>query len=66
MRGLSGVDNLPIVFVKHRPLVIRKAALRVVQDQARTQRRESRIDMDRVRIAWKIDRMDPVIGEMAA
>ena len=66
MRGLSGVDNLPIVFVKHRPLVIRKAALRVVQDQARTQRREGGIDMDRVGIAWKINRMDPVIGEMAA
>ena len=66
MRGLRGVDNFPAVLFKQIALIIRQAALRIVQDQARPDRRERRIDVDRIGIARKIHGVDAVIGEMSA
>jgi len=64
MRRLGGVDDFPIVLLEHLTLILRQTALRVVQDQPGAQRREGGVDMDRVRIARKVDRMHPVVGEM--
>ena len=62
MRRLGGIDDFPVVFVKHLALVIGQAALGIVQDQAGAERREGRIDMDRIGITGKVYRMHPVIG----
>ncbi len=65
MGRLRGIDDLPIIVIEHLALIVRQTALRVVQDEAGPEGRESRVDMDRIGIAGEVDRMHPVIGEMA-
>ncbi len=66
MRWLRSIDDFPAVVVEHFTLFIRKAALRVVKDQPRAQRRKGRINVDRVRIAGEIHSVNAVIGEVTA
>ena len=60
------IQNLPTILLEHLALIVRQTALWVVQNQARTQRCEGRVDVDGVGVAREIDRMDPVVGEVAA
>ena len=66
MGGLRGINDFPVVFLEQAALIIRQAALRVVQNQARANWRERRIDVDRIGIAGKVHSVHAMIGEMAA
>ena len=64
MRRLRGIDDFPIVLFEHLSLLIGQTTLWIVQNQTWTQRGEGGVDVDRIRIAGEVDRMDPVIGIM--
>ena len=50
----------------HLTLLIGQAALWIVQDQTRAQRRKGRIDVDRIGVTGEIHRMHAVIREVTA
>ena len=64
MCRLSGVDNLPIIGFEDPALVVRQPPVRIVYDKAGTQRYESRVNVDRVRVTRKVDGMYSVIRVM--
>ena len=66
MGRLGGIDNLPIVLLEHFALVIRQAALWIVQDEPGPQGGECCVNVNRVGITWEIHRMHPMVWEVAA
>ena len=64
MGGLGGVDDLPIVGLEDVALALGGMTVRVVDDQARAQRHERGVDVDR-RGRQEVHRMDAVLGIVA-
>ena len=62
MGGLGGVDDLPIVGLEDVLLALGRMTMRVVDDQARTQRHEGGVDVNRVRVAREVHGMDAILG----
>ena len=62
---LGGVDDLPVVGLEDRALLLGQLALRVVDDQAGAQRHEGRVDVDRVGVAREVHGVHAVLGVVA-
>ena len=65
VRRLGGVDDLPVVGLEDGQLALGGMAVRVVDDQARTQRHEGGVDVDRVGVAGEVHGMDAQLGIVA-
>ena len=65
VRGLGGLDDLPVVGLEDRALLLGQLALRVVDDQAGAQRHEGRVDVDRVGVAGEVHGVHAVLGVVA-
>ena len=55
MCRLSGVDDFPIIGFEYFALVVRQPPIWIVHDKAWTQRHESRVNVDRVRVTREVD-----------
>ena len=64
MRWLGCINNFPAIVIEHTALFFGQAAWRVIQNQTRAKRGECCVNMDRIRIAGEIDRMNTVIWKM--
>ena len=64
MCRLSGVDNFPIIGFEDPALVGRQPPIRIVHDKAGTQRHESRVNVDGLRVTREVDGMHPVARVM--
>ena len=65
VRGLGGLDDLPVVGLEDGALRLGQRAVRVVDDQARAQRHEGRVDVDRVGVAGEVHGVHAVLGVVA-
>src|SRR5580658_10043424 len=64
MGGTCRVDDFPVVALEHRPLRLGQPPDRIVEDEPRPDRYERAVDMDRVRVAGEVDRVDAVLRKM--
>ena len=64
MCRLSGVDDFPIIGFEYFALVVRQPPIWIVHDKAWTQRHESRVNVDRVRVTREVDGVHPVVRVM--
>ena len=65
MGRLGGLDDLPVVGLEDGALLLGQRAVRVVDDQARAQRHEGGVDVDRVRVAGEVHGVHAVLGVVA-